>query len=123
MMHTPDGFAPSLVAPGIVPATSLVFAFAGAKLLVGGDERTPRVPLAGELERAGVVGTHHYLGRLQGVDCIAMLLADEAQAPAARSSPPWRRPVRAPTDASACRQAAPCETRPDPCPRPSRARR
>ena len=82
MMHTPDGFAPSPVAPAIVPETSLVFAFAGAKLLVGGDEETPLVPLAGELARAGIEGARHYLGRLQGVDCIAMLLPDDASAPA-----------------------------------------
>ena len=82
MMHTPDGFAPSPVAPAIVPATSLVFAFGGPKLLVAGDERTPVVPLAGDLERAGVEGTRHYLGRLDGVDCVAMRLPDDAVAPA-----------------------------------------
>jgi len=82
MMHTPDGFTPSPAAPAVVPDTSLVFAFAGAKLLVGGDEHTPVVPLAGELVRAAVDGRRHYLGRLDGVDCVAMLLRDEAVAPA-----------------------------------------
>ena len=82
MMHTPCGFTPSHVAPAIVPATSLAFAFAGAKLLVGGDERQPMIPLAGELERAGIDGARHYLGRLDDVDCIAMLLPDDTAAPA-----------------------------------------
>jgi len=81
MMRTPHGFAPAHAAPAIVADTALAFAFAGSKLLVGGDERKPTVPLVVELERANVDGVRHYLGRLDGVDCIAILLPDDASAP------------------------------------------
>ena len=79
MLNTPTGFIPSYAAPTPVPGTALGFAFAGAKLVVAGDERQPIVPLVGELSRAGVDGVRHYLGRLDGVDCVAMLLDDDAQ--------------------------------------------
>lgn len=81
MMHTPHGFTPSHVVPAVVPATSLAFAFAGPKLLVAGDAQMPAVPTSGELERAGVAGIRHYLGRLDGAHCIAMLLADDSDPP------------------------------------------
>jgi NAD+ diphosphatase len=81
MMHTPEGFTPSHVAPSLVPGTSMVFAFAGAKLLIIGDERNPAIPLADDLERIGIDGARHYLGRLDGVHCMALLLPDDASAP------------------------------------------
>ena len=81
MLQTPDGFAPAHAALAIVPDTALVFAFAGTKLLIRGDERKPAIPLAGELKRAGIDGARHYLGRLAGVDCMAMLLADDVLLP------------------------------------------
>ena len=81
MMHTPEGFTPSHVAPSLVPGTSMVFAFAGAKLLIIGDERNPAIPLADDLERIGIDGARHYLGRLDGVHCVALLLPDDASAP------------------------------------------
>jgi len=59
MMHTPEGFTPSHVAPSLVPGTSMVFAFAGAKLLIIGDERNPAIPLADDLERIGIDGARH----------------------------------------------------------------
>ena len=81
MLHTPEAFAPAHVTPGIVPGTALVFAFAASKLLIAGDEQKPAIPLASELQRAGTDGVRHYLGRLGSVDCIALLLADDATPP------------------------------------------
>ncbi|HLX29553.1 MAG TPA: NAD(+) diphosphatase [Casimicrobiaceae bacterium] len=81
MMRTPEGFAPSPLASGIVTDTSLAFAFSGTKLLVRGDEHAPAVPTAGELSRAEIDGIRHYIGRLDGADCIAILLPDDAAAP------------------------------------------
>ena len=81
MLHTPESFAPAHATPAIVPGTALAFAFAGSKLLIGGDEQTPAIPLAGELARAGIDGVRHYLGRLGSVDCIAMLLPDDSTTP------------------------------------------
>jgi NAD+ diphosphatase len=82
MMQTPRGFTPSHVVPAIVAETALAFAFAGAKLLVAGVHDRPAIPLASELERGGVGGTRHYLGRLDGVDCVAIGLPEDATPPA-----------------------------------------
>jgi NAD+ diphosphatase len=82
MMHTPAEFAPSHVAPAVVPGAALAFAFADSKLLVCGDEHAPAVPLVEALERAGIAGERHYLGRLDGVDCYAITLPDNTPAPA-----------------------------------------
>ena len=82
MLQTPPGFAPSHVLPAPFPGTSLAFAFAEGRLLVSGDESAPVVPLVFDLERAGLDGARHYLGRLDGVDCIAVTLPDNAAAPA-----------------------------------------
>jgi NAD+ diphosphatase len=69
-------------APASLSDTTLGFAFAGARLLVGGDEQSPAVPSLADLERAGVEGVRHYLGRLDGIDCVAVALPDDTVAPA-----------------------------------------
>jgi NAD+ diphosphatase len=81
MMQTPGGFTPSHVPPGIIPDTSLVFAFSDTKLLIAGSEQKPVVPIAGELASREIAGTRHYLGRLDGIDCVAMLLPDDGRVP------------------------------------------
>jgi NAD+ diphosphatase len=81
-MHTPVGFTPSHVAPAAIPAAALAFAFVESRLLVCGDEQTPAVPPMADLERAGLDGARHYLGQLEGVDCVAMTLPDDTVAPA-----------------------------------------
>ena len=81
MLHTPSGFEPSHVPPALLPPAALAFAFSQSKLLIGGDEHAPSLPLLADLDRAGATGERHYLGRLEGVDCVAVTLADDAQAP------------------------------------------
>src|SRR5512135_310166 len=78
MLETPPGFVSSHTAPPLVPGTALAFAFAGAKLVVGGHEDAPAIPLVDELARSGVEGVQHYVGRYEGVDCVAVTLADDA---------------------------------------------
>jgi NAD+ diphosphatase len=80
-MHTPEGFVPGHRLPAVLPDTALAFAFAEAKLLVGGSDDAPVVPTLGELAAAGVAGARHLLGELQGVACVALNLADDAPAP------------------------------------------
>jgi NAD+ diphosphatase len=80
-MHTPEGFLPSHVTPEVLTGKTLAFAFAGPRLLVGGEAQAPVVPALADLERAGLHGIPHYLGRLQGADCIAVALADDTDAP------------------------------------------
>ena len=88
-MHTPPGFAPAHVLPVALRADTLAFAFRGDKVLVsaGGanDETLPRLPEWNELPALGLGGTPHYLGALDGVDCVAVGLPDSAAEP-----PGWR---------------------------------
>ena len=81
-MHTPTGFTPSHVLPALLPGTALAFAYSDAKLLVGGDEQTPAIPTLAELGAAGVDGVRHYLGELQGVPCVAIVLPHPYEPPA-----------------------------------------
>jgi len=81
-MHTPAGFTPSPVAPPSLSSTTIAFAFSGNKLLIAGDEAAPVIPSLDDLARAGVDGARHYLGRLDGADCVAITLADDFEAPA-----------------------------------------
>ena len=81
-MHTPTGFTPSHVLPALLPGTALAFAYSDAKLLVGGDEQAPAIPTVAELGAAGVDGVRHYLGELQGVPCVAIVLAHPCEPPA-----------------------------------------
>ncbi len=76
-MHTPTGFTPSHVVPSSLGATNMAFAFSGNKLLIAGNEAAPIIPSSEELERANVSGIRHYLGRLDGADCFAIVLPDE----------------------------------------------
>ena len=80
-MHTPPGFLPAHQLPAVLPGTSLAFAFADAKILVGGTEEAPVIPTLDELAAAGVDGARHHLGDLQGLACVALTLADTAEAP------------------------------------------
>lgn len=78
MLQTPPDFAPSHTPPRLVPGTALAFAFAGPRLVVTGRDDAPAIPLVDELARTGVGGVQHYLGRYEGVDCVAVTLADDA---------------------------------------------
>ena len=80
-MHTPTGFTPQAVAPPSLSDRTLAFAFAGTRLLIGGSAEEPVVPTLTELERAEIGGVRHYLGRLEGCDCVAIVLSDDAVAP------------------------------------------
>ena len=80
-MHTPAGFVPAHRLPAILPGTALAFAFADAKIVVGGTEEAPIVPTLSELGAAGIDGVRHHLGELQGVPCVAITLANDAVPP------------------------------------------
>jgi len=84
-MHTPAGFTPLHVTPSALSTTTLAFAFAGNQLVIGGGEDTPIVPSLDDIVHGMPGGIHHYLGRLEGADCIAIGLPDDAAPP-----PPFR---------------------------------
>ena len=77
-MHTPAGFVPAHAMPAALPATALVFAFRGDRILVGGDEKTPSILTHCEFAATGLDGPGHYLGEYQGVHCVARTLAEDA---------------------------------------------
>jgi len=78
-MHTPSGFTPAHAMPVAVPATAMVFAFRGDRILVGGDASVPVILTRTEFEVTGLGGRYHYLGDYQGVACVASTLADDAE--------------------------------------------
>ncbi len=84
-MHTPDGFTPGHVLPAEFSAGALAFAFRDSRLLVCGgavqEDPPPRLPTLVELGALGIAGSRHYLGALQGVECVAVGLADDALEP------------------------------------------
>ena len=80
-MHTPNGFTPSHVVPTSLAATNMAFAFSGNRLLIAGNETSPVIPSSEDLERANVSGIAHYLGRLGGIDCHAIVLPDAFDPP------------------------------------------
>jgi len=87
-VHTPDGFAPGHSLPSTLAAEALAFAFRDGKVLVSGDAEAaepPRIPRWRELAAIGIAGATHYLGALEGVDCVAVGLP--AGAP---ELPGWR---------------------------------
>lgn len=81
MLHTPPEFTPAQAAPGPAAPDALAFAFAGTKLLIGGDETAPRVPTLVEARHAGLDGARHYFGRFAGADCVALTLDEATVAP------------------------------------------
>ncbi len=86
-MYTPVGFEPAHVLPPGVADEALAFAFRAGKLLVGSSQaEAPRLPRYGELRAAGFAGRSHYLGTLDGVQCLAVNLDAQEDAP----SDPWR---------------------------------
>ena len=77
-MFTPAGFVSAHAMPAELPASALVFAFRGEKILVGGDEKSPSILTSGEFLATGLAGPCHYLGVYQGVPCVASTLAEDA---------------------------------------------
>jgi NAD+ diphosphatase len=85
-VHTPDRFAPAHVLPANLSPDAFAFVFRGDEVLVSGEDANdptpPRLPRWGELSALGVSGAPHYLGALDGLDCIAAGIPDGAPEPA-----------------------------------------
>ncbi len=83
-MHTPDGFTPSHVLPADLGSAEHAFAFRGDRVLViAGADDIPAFPTLAALMGAGIAGVPHFLGRLGGVGCVAINLADDVAEPQA----------------------------------------
>jgi len=90
VVKTPRGFVSAHTLPSVVPAGALVFAFRGERMLVSGshereDRAPPRLPTWADVTSLGLDGAAHFLGAIEGCECVALRLASEAPEP-----PGWR---------------------------------
>src|ERR1700688_96477 len=79
-MNTPAGFEPAFASATELAADAICFVWRDDKILAkAGDP--PALPRIAEVLRLGIDGARHYLGRLEGVDCIAIRAAPDVPAP------------------------------------------
>jgi NAD+ diphosphatase len=77
-MNTPAGFEPAFASTAEVSADALCFVWRDDKILArAGDP--PGLPLLRDVMRLSIDGARHYLGRLEGVDCLAIRVAPDAE--------------------------------------------
>ncbi len=79
-MNTPAAFEPGITLPATLPSSTQVYVWRDDKILVRATE-PPAMPTLAEVERAGIDGTRLYLGRLEGIDCIALHAEGDAAEP------------------------------------------
>src|SRR2546426_11340978 len=80
-MNTPAGFEPAFTAPPELAADAVCFVGREDKILVAPGE-PPTLPTFADLTRLSIDGARHYLGRLEGIDCIAIRIAADTPEPA-----------------------------------------
>jgi NAD+ diphosphatase len=78
-MNTPAGFEPAYAFPAALAADAVCFVWRDDKILASAGD-PPRLPLLPEVVQLGIPGPRHYLGRLEGVDCIAIRAGADAAA-------------------------------------------
>ncbi len=79
-MGTPAGFEPGTAFPKELAAASLCFVWRDDKILAhNGDP--PTLPTFFDVITLGIDGARHYLGRYQGIDCIALRVGAEFPEP------------------------------------------
>lgn len=81
LLNTPPGFEPGFVLPPELSVDVVCFVWREDKLLVR-DGDSPTLPMLSEATRLGITGTRHYLGRLDGLDCVAIRVAADVPEPA-----------------------------------------
>src|SRR2546423_3717025 len=75
-MGTPAGFEPGAALPKVFDTASVCFVWRDDKILASEGE-PPTLPTFADITRLGVDGARHYLGRYQGVDCIALRVGND----------------------------------------------
>jgi NAD+ diphosphatase len=80
LLNSPPGYEPGLALPPALPADALCFVWRDDKILVR-DEELPVLPRLSEAAQLGVDGPKHYLGRIDGVDCVAIRVALDVPEP------------------------------------------
>jgi len=79
-MNTPAGFEPGVVLPADLSSAALCFVWRDDKILVSSAD-PPALPTLSEVSRLGIDGARLYLGRLDGVDCLALRASADAPEP------------------------------------------
>ena len=79
-MNTPAGFEPGVVLPADLSSAALCFVWRDDKILVSSAD-PPALPTLSEVSGLGIDGARLYLGRLDGVDCLALRASAEAPEP------------------------------------------
>lgn len=80
-MTTPPGFEPGHVLPTALAASALCFVWREDKILTRAGE-IPALPTLTDVMRLACNGTRHYVGRFEGIDCVAISVAKDAPEPA-----------------------------------------
>jgi NAD+ diphosphatase len=75
-MGTPAGFEPGTALPRELAADALCFVWRDDKILARNSE-PPTLPTFSDVTRLGLDGARHYLGRYQGIDCIALRVSGD----------------------------------------------
>jgi NAD+ diphosphatase len=78
-MNTPTAFEPGIAMPATLSSATLCFVWREDKILVRAGE-PPAMPTLEQVDRVGLDGTRLYLGRLEGIDCVALHAAGETAA-------------------------------------------
>ena len=76
-MNTPAGFEPAFAFPVEPSADALCFVWHGDKVLAQAGD-SPGLPRLSDVMRLPADGARHYLGRLDGLDCIAVRATSDA---------------------------------------------
>jgi NAD+ diphosphatase len=79
-MGTPAGFEPGAALPNELAPGSLCFVWRDDKILARTSEPSA-LPTFSDVVRLGIDGARHYLGRYQGVDCVALRAAADVPEP------------------------------------------
>src|SRR5450755_3779800 len=79
-MGTPADFHPGTALPGNLGAGSLFFVWRDDKILARNSD-PPTLPTFSDVAQLGIDGERHYLGRYQGIDCVALRVDAEAPEP------------------------------------------
>jgi len=76
-MNTPAGFEPALAIAAEPGEDALCFVWRNDRILARSGE-PPGLPRLRDVKRLAIEGSRHYLGRLDGVDCLAIRVAPDA---------------------------------------------
>lgn len=80
LLNSPPGYEPGFALPSALPGDAFCFVWRDDKILVR-DDQVPVLPRLSDLAPLGLDGARHYLGRLDGVHCVAIRSALDAPEP------------------------------------------